>query len=114
MKRSVSIVSMGLVILLAAVGVALEERQKPPQHAQQSEMQARALRDACLGIFPRALLKALPLADAESPQVAQAWFQGLNPQLDDRSPARILREGELEEAGEVFDEARAAFGGGFR
>jgi hypothetical protein len=36
----------------------------PPQHAQQSEMQARALRDACLGIFPRTLLKALPLFDA--------------------------------------------------
>jgi hypothetical protein len=31
--------------------------------------------------------------------VAQAWFQGLNPQLDDRSPARLLRDGDLDEVG---------------
>ena len=38
---------------------------------------------------------ALPLAETEPPQIAQAWFQGLNPQLDDRSPAWLLREAEL-------------------
>src|ERR1700751_6256821 len=55
-----------------------------------------------------ALQVALPLAEAESPQIAQAWFQGLNPQLNDRSPARILREGELQEVGpEVIAAARA-------
>lgn len=42
---------------------------------------------------------ALTLADAESPQIAQAWFQGLNPQLDDRSPARLIREGAIDEVG---------------
>jgi hypothetical protein len=31
--------------------------------------------------------------------VAQAWFQGLNPALADRSPARLLREGNLDEVG---------------
>lgn len=36
----------------------------PPQHARQSAMQARALRDACLDFFPGALLPALPLLDA--------------------------------------------------
>ena len=46
-----------------------------------------------------ALQVALPLAEAESAEIAQAWFQGLNPQLDDRSPARMLREGELDEVG---------------
>ncbi len=35
----------------------------PPLHAEQSAMQARALRDACLGFFPRSLLPALPLFD---------------------------------------------------
>ena len=30
----------------------------------------------------------------DSEQVAQAWFQGLNPLLDDRSPARVLRDGD--------------------
>jgi hypothetical protein len=31
--------------------------------------------------------------------VAQAWFQGLNPILDDRAPALLLREGELADIG---------------
>lgn len=37
------------------------------------------------------------LVGAEPPRVVQAWFQGLNPALDDRSPARLLREGPLDE-----------------
>jgi hypothetical protein len=52
---------------------------------------------------------ALTLAEAESPQVAQAWFQGLNPQLDDRSPARMLREGDLNEVGHAIIAAARAF-----
>ncbi len=31
----------------------------------------------------------------DSKEVAQAWFQGLNPLLEDVSPARLLREGDL-------------------
>ncbi|WP_100509744.1 hypothetical protein [Mycobacteroides abscessus] len=31
----------------------------------------------------------------DSKEVAQAWFQGLNPMLGDVSPARALREGDL-------------------
>ena len=43
----------------------------------------------------------------DSKQVAQAWFQGLNPLLDDRSPARVLRDGDLEEVGpQVLTAAR--------
>jgi hypothetical protein len=56
-----------------------------------------------------ALEVAVPLAEAESPEIAQAWFQGLNPQLDDRSPARILREGELEDVGPAVIAAARAF-----
>jgi hypothetical protein len=56
-----------------------------------------------------ALQVALPLAESESPEIAQAWFQGLNPQLDDRSPARLLREGELEEVGPAVIAAARAF-----
>ena len=56
-----------------------------------------------------ALQVALPLAQGESPQIAQAWFQGLNPQLDDRSPAWLLREGELEEVGPAVIAAARAF-----
>jgi hypothetical protein len=35
---------------------------------------------------------ALLIISRDSREVAQSWFQGLNPQLDDRSPARVLRE----------------------
>jgi hypothetical protein len=56
---------------------------------------------------------ALMVAEADGPEIAGAWFQGLNPQLDDRSPARLLREGELDEVGrEVVAAARAFLVGG--
>lgn len=39
------------------------------------------------------------IAERDDPTVVQAWFQGLNPGLADRSPARLLREGDLDEVG---------------
>jgi hypothetical protein len=56
-----------------------------------------------------ALQVALSLAADESREISQAWFQGLNPQLEDRSPARLLREGELEEVGPAVIAAARAF-----
>ncbi|QEC48703.1 hypothetical protein FSW04_14740 [Baekduia soli] len=56
-----------------------------------------------------ALRIALPIAAADSDAVAQAWFQGLNPQLDDRSPARLLRDGDLEDVGPAVVAASRAF-----
>ena len=45
--------------------------------------------------------------------VAQAWFQGLNPQLDDRSPARLLREGDVADVSpKLLAAARAFVAGG--
>lgn len=60
-----------------------------------------------------ALQVALMIAEADDARVARAWFQGMNPQLDDRSPARLLREGDLDEVGpEVLRAARAFLVGG--
>ncbi|GAA1134013.1 hypothetical protein [Citricoccus alkalitolerans] len=43
-----------------------------------------------------------------SPAVVQAWFQGANPQLEDRSPARVLREDDTDGVGpQVLSAARA-------
>jgi hypothetical protein len=39
------------------------------------------------------------ITERDSKEVAQAWFQGLNPSLDDQSPARLLREGDVEANG---------------
>ena len=53
------------------------------------------------------------IAQHDSASVAGAWFQGLNPQLDDRSPARLLREGDIDEVGpEVIAAERAFLVGG--
>ncbi|MGH3629452.1 MAG: hypothetical protein ACRDWB_13710 [Acidimicrobiales bacterium] len=51
---------------------------------------------------------ALLLRMRDKPDVVQAWFQGLNPQLGDRAPARLLREGDIDVAGpEVLAAARS-------
>ena len=48
------------------------------------------------------------LAERDQPRVVQAWFQGMNPQLDDWAPARLIREGSLEDVGtRVLGAARA-------
>ena len=39
------------------------------------------------------------VAEADSQRVAQAWFQGLNPMLDDQSPARLREASDQEKAG---------------
>jgi hypothetical protein len=38
------------------------------------------------------------LLGSDSPHVARAWFIGMNPQLDDESPADAIREGQLRDA----------------
>jgi hypothetical protein len=48
----------------------------------------------------------------DSGAVAGAWFQGLNPDLADRSPARMLREGDLDEVGPQVLSAARAFAAG--
>lgn len=46
-----------------------------------------------------ALQVAGVLTERDHPRVAQSWFQGMNPQLDDESPARLIRTGELDKVG---------------
>jgi hypothetical protein len=48
------------------------------------------------------------LSHYEPNSVVQAWFMGMNPELGDRSPIRLLREERLEKCGpEVLAAARA-------
>ena len=54
---------------------------------------------------------ALMLTARDSREVAQSWFQGLNPQLEDRSPVRMLREEPPETAGPRVLAAARAFAG---
>lgn len=56
-----------------------------------------------------ALQIAQAIADVDGPEVTRAWFQGLNPQLDDQSPARLLRDGDIDEVGPEIIAAERAF-----
>ena len=53
------------------------------------------------------------LSDHDSPRIIQAWLAGVNPELGDRVPLRLLREGDLNVVGpEVMAAARAFIAGG--
>jgi hypothetical protein len=53
------------------------------------------------------------LIDHDPPRIVQAWLAGVNPELGDRIPVRLLREGDLNVVGpEVMAAARAFIAGG--
>jgi hypothetical protein len=55
---------------------------------------------------------ARTLSEHDSPRVVQAWLTGVNPELGDRVPIRLLREGDLNIIGpEVLGAVRAFIAG---
>lgn len=53
------------------------------------------------------------LQNHDPASVVQAWLIGLNPELNDRAPIRLLREGDIEKVGpEILSAARAFVAGG--
>lgn len=55
-----------------------------------------------------ALQVSLTLSGHDTQDVVRGWFQGVNPLLDERSPARLLRDADLDEVGPaVLAAARA-------
>jgi hypothetical protein len=59
-----------------------------------------------------ALTVTLMLRTRDSRATVQAWVMGLNPQLDDQSPATLLREGDERDIAAVRGAARAFLIGG--
>jgi hypothetical protein len=56
---------------------------------------------------------AKTLENHDHASVVQAWLTGLNPELDDRVPIRLLREGDLETVGpQILGAIRAFVAGG--
>lgn len=49
------------------------------------------------------------LVARDSAATAQAWFQGMNPALQDAAPARLLREGSLDVQGPLIMAAAREF-----
>lgn len=84
---------MGSVTETRAVRQWAEGTRKPP---------AEAIRRLRLAYQVAGLL-----TERDQPRVVQAWFQGMNPQLEDTAPARLIREGNPDEVGpRVLDAAR--------
>jgi hypothetical protein len=90
-----------LVAYIASVKETRAVHQWADGAREPSEVTQRRLR--------LALQVARTIADEDGSEITQAWFQGLNPQLDDRSPARLLREGDIEEVGPQLLAAARAF-----
>lgn len=56
---------------------------------------------------------ARTLREQDTPAVVQAWMTGVNPELGDRVPLRLMREGDLSIVGaEILRAARAFLAGG--
>lgn len=90
--------------LVAHIGSVKETRavrqRADGERKPSSEVIAR-LRHACH--------VAALLAERDSRSVVQAWFQGMNPQLDDVPPSRQLREGQVEDAAQAVLTAARTF-----
>jgi hypothetical protein len=52
---------------------------------------------------------ARTLSEHNSPAVVQAWLTGVNPELDDRVPLRLMRENEIDEVAPAILIAVRAF-----
>ena len=102
-----------LLDLLGAKLVAYVAGVTETRAVRQWAQAEREARDPIPARLRLALQVAFLIARRDNARIARAWFQGLNPQLDDRSPARLLREGELDEVGPlVLSAARAFVSGG--
>jgi len=56
---------------------------------------------------------AAMISEHDGKRIVQSWIAGLNPELDDRVPLTLLREGDLEKVGpEILSAARAFVAGG--
>lgn len=114
MRAPFAMVIRELIDILGARLVAYIAKVSETRAVHEWGARGRGPKDG--SVAPRlrlALQVASLIARHDSHEVAQAWFQGLNPQLGDRSPARLLREGDLSEVGpEIVGAARAFVIGG--
>lgn len=102
-KKLVDLLGARLVAYIGGVGETRAVREWMADREPRGDTAAR-LREA--------LTIALMLESREKPATIQAWFMGLNPQLDDRAPARLLRDGDTDAQSAVLGAARAFLIGG--
>jgi len=85
--------------LLGAKLVAYLGSVKETRAVRQWAEGERTPSDETLNRLRLAYRAAVLIAQRDTAEVAQAWFMGANPQLGEVAPARLLREGELDEVG---------------
>jgi hypothetical protein len=95
--------------LLGTTLVAYLGSVKDPRAVAQWASGDRSPPDATQARLRLALQLTLMIAEVDGPGVAQAWLQGMNPLLDDDSPARRLREEPLPEVGPQLVGAARSF-----
>ena len=95
--------------ILGATLVAYLGEVKETRAVAQWAAGVRAPSNAMVTRLRTAYHAAAMLREKDSAGVVQAWFQELNPQLDDISPARALREQDLNTVGPAVIAAARAF-----
>lgn len=66
----------------------------------------RAPSEAVQQRLRHALMAASMISERDTAAIVQSWFQGANPKLEFRAPARVLREGEDQQ--QAFSDVLAA------
>jgi hypothetical protein len=95
--------------MLGATLVAYLGEVKETRAVAQWAAGIRAPSNAIVTRLRTAYHAAAMLREKDSDGVVQAWFQGLNPQLDDIAPARALREQDHATVGPAVIAAARAF-----
>lgn len=95
--------------LLGATLVAYLGEVKETRAVAQWAAGDRAPSNAVTTRLRTAYQAAALLREKDSAHVVRAWFQGMNPQLDDVAPARLLLEQPLDQAGPAVISAARAF-----
>jgi hypothetical protein len=104
-QRLVDILGAKLVAYIGGVGETRAVRQWI-EEAREPRNPETLLR------LREALTIAQMICEKDGISTTQAWFMGLNPQLEDRSPAKLLRDGDPPTIAEVRGAARAFLVGG--
>lgn len=106
---SVADITSRLREMLGATLVAYLGEVKETRAVAQWAAGTRAPSNAIETRLRTAYQAAALLRANDSAGVVQAWFQGMNPQLGDVAPARVLRERPLQDAGPAVIAAARAF-----
>lgn len=95
--------------MLGATLVAYMGEVKETRAVAQWAVGDRDPSDVATSRLRMAYQAAALLGQRDSAGVTQAWFQGMNPQLHDVAPARVLREQPLDQAGRAVIAAARVF-----